>query len=308
VAETTESSDDAKDDQMRATIGLPFYNNERTLADAIRSVFAQSFEDWELILVDDGSHDQSPAIAKTVDDPRVRIVSDSTNRGLPARLNQIVELAQADYIVRMDADDMMHPRRLEKQVSFLDRHPDIDVVGSAMYSMDAQCNVHGIRGVGPVQPTPRSALERGILIHVTVAARRKWFAEFPYNVSLRRAQDRDLWCRTCTASKFATLPCPLMYVREATDQNTIHNYLRGCRSDRALFRKYGPAYLGKLGTYRMIGKSHVKATIHRLAYAVGFHQALIRRRNTPIPRQEWEHATRLLKEIHSRSAPGLVEP
>ena len=74
-------------------IGLPFFNNQRTLAGALRSIFAQTIDDWQLILVDDGSTDDSLEIARRVRDPRVRVIADRQNVGLAARLNQIVEFA-----------------------------------------------------------------------------------------------------------------------------------------------------------------------------------------------------------------------
>ena len=293
---------------MKATIGLPFYNNEKTLADAIRSVFAQSFQDWQLILVDDGSQDRSLEIAMSIDDPRVCVVSDSMNMGLPTRLNQIAELALGDYIVRMDADDMMHPSRLEEQLSILDQRPDVDVVGSAMYSVDESYAIQGIRGHRPLQTAPRFALAHGILVHVTVVARRRWFAEYPYNESLRRGQDRDLWCRSCVDSKFSVTSRPLMYVREVKGQQVINNYLRGCRSDRELFRKYGPSYVGNVDTCRLIGKSYMKSAGHKLAHALGLYDALIKRRNSPLPSPERESATQVIQEIRATAVPGLTVP
>ncbi len=76
---------------MQVSIGIPFYNNEQTLVDTIRSVFAQTYQGWELILVDDGSSDRSLEIARSVDDERVRVITDGQNKKLPARLNQIAQ-------------------------------------------------------------------------------------------------------------------------------------------------------------------------------------------------------------------------
>src|SRR3990172_8588478 len=91
------------------TIGISFYNAERTLGDAIRSVFAQNICEWELILIDDGSKDRSLNIAKAIVDPRVRVISDGKRMTLAPRLNQIAALAKAPLLARMDADDFMHP-------------------------------------------------------------------------------------------------------------------------------------------------------------------------------------------------------
>ena len=101
------------------TIGLPFYNDRLTLELAIKSIFAQTYKNWELILVDDGSTDGSLNIAKKITDKRVRIISDEKNKGLIFRLNQIASLAKGKYLARMDADDLMQPTRIEKQVEFL---------------------------------------------------------------------------------------------------------------------------------------------------------------------------------------------
>src|SRR5215207_5701854 len=121
----------------RVTIGLPFYNAANTLASAVRSVFAQTYHDWELILVNDGSSDRSLEIADAVKDPRIRVMSDGRNKGLAARLNEITSSACGRYIARMDADDLMHPDRLARQVALLQTRPRVDVVGTATYATDA---------------------------------------------------------------------------------------------------------------------------------------------------------------------------
>src|SRR5690349_10645893 len=105
------------------TVGIPFFNNASSLSDALRSIFAQTFTDWELILADDGSTDESLSIARSVRDPRVMVMSDGGNRGLVFRLNQITSAARGKYIARMDADDLSHPARLQRQVSLLERDP-----------------------------------------------------------------------------------------------------------------------------------------------------------------------------------------
>ncbi|MCL2744938.1 MAG: glycosyltransferase family 2 protein, partial [Planctomycetaceae bacterium] len=100
---------------MRVSIGISFLNNKRTLVHAIRSVFAQTIDDWELLLVDDGSSDGSLEIAQSVKDPRVRVLHDGQRRYLAARLNQIAAEAKYELVARMDADDIMFTERLEIQ-------------------------------------------------------------------------------------------------------------------------------------------------------------------------------------------------
>ncbi|MEN6301484.1 MAG: glycosyltransferase family A protein, partial [Armatimonadia bacterium] len=128
------------------SVGIPFYNSEATLLNSVRSVFAQTFQDWELVLMDDGSTDGSLEVARSIDDPRVRVISDGKNLRLPGRLNALHRVTKGRYIARMDSDDLMHPRRLEEQVALLDERPDVDVVGTLMYAMDARKGVHGVEG------------------------------------------------------------------------------------------------------------------------------------------------------------------
>ena len=118
-------------DRVSVTIGIPFLNARRYLEDAVRSVFAQTHGDWELLLIDDGSTDGSIAVVRHLDDPRVRVLGDGSNRGLCARLNQIASLAQGTYLARMDADDLMHPERIERQLKFLRANPNVDLIDTA---------------------------------------------------------------------------------------------------------------------------------------------------------------------------------
>src|SRR5262245_17003824 len=185
----------------RLTIGLPFLNVRRTLTDTLRSVFAQTFRDWELLLVDDGSSDGSLELARGVRDDRVRVISDGQRLGLPARLNQIAALARGEYLARMDPDDLMHPARLERQVAFLDAHPEIDLVGTGAFTIDGCNRPRGIRGVGALNTTPSAVLRHGLFLHPTVTGRTDWFRKNPYDPSFARSQDFELWCRVCGTAR-----------------------------------------------------------------------------------------------------------
>jgi len=156
---------------MRVTIGIPFYNAEQTLADAVRSVFKQTIRDWELLLVDDGSTDGSLAIAQAVQDSRVHVYSDGRRRGLANRLNEITELAGGEYLARMDADDLMHPERLARQMDALLKPAPADLVASAVYVLDEQGDPAGIWGDGRVNLGLAAVLQRCPFVHPTVTGK-----------------------------------------------------------------------------------------------------------------------------------------
>src|SRR5215213_10701604 len=257
---------------MRVSIGISFYNNELTLADAIRSVFAQNFQDWELILVNDGSSDGSLKIAQAVDDPRVRVVSDVVNKGLAVRLNQIAALARGEYIARMDADDLMHPERLARQIQYLDADPTVDLIGTGTYTIDRANNPIGVRGVDAlIDIKPQVELSHGTTIHPTVTGRTSWFHRNPYNEALAylRAEDLELWCRTHSSSVSAKLHEPLHFYREGDVVGEkavayLRNYLRTCRSNRNILATYGPSTVGWPRTLLLILKSYVKGMIYSI--------------------------------------------
>jgi glycosyltransferase involved in cell wall biosynthesis len=109
---------------------LPVYNGEKFVARTIASILNQSFEDFEFIVINDGSTDHTKAILERLHAPRLRIIHKS-NEGLGKTLNLGLQLARGKYIARIDADDLAEPKRLEKQVAFLEAHSEIAVVGSA---------------------------------------------------------------------------------------------------------------------------------------------------------------------------------
>ena len=200
------------------SIGIPFYNAEATLLDAVRSVFAQTHEDWELILVDDGSTDRSLEIAHSIDDPRVRVYSDGKNKRLATRLNEMRHLVSTDYMARMDADDLMSPTRLARQLEVLVVNPEVDLVSTGVCSLKDDYEPMGVRCVAPGHSIhPRGLLggHSGI-VHASVLGRKAWFERNPYKEDLVISQDTNLWVRAYSRDdlRIAFVPEPMYYYRE----------------------------------------------------------------------------------------------
>jgi glycosyltransferase involved in cell wall biosynthesis len=292
-------------DRISVTIGIPFLNARRYLADAVRSVFAQTHEDWELILVDDGSTDGSLDVVRHLDDPRVRVLSDGTNRGLCARLNQIASLAQGSYLARMDADDLMHPERIERQLRFLRTNPNVDLIDTATYTVNDDLTPLGIRGDQPLDVNPDAVLRHGLLIHPTVMGRTAWFRDNPYDAVYVRAEDRELWCRTCTTTRFARLCEPLFFYREGLGGN-LRNYLRTESTVRDILRRYGPPLVGARRTRRLVIRSWMKSLAYRVGTTLGLQGRLIQKRNRPLDVVAIKEAVELLAMIQSVPVPGLL--
>jgi glycosyltransferase involved in cell wall biosynthesis len=199
----------------KVTVGMAFYNPG--LVDfelAIKSVFAQTFTNWELVLVDDGSTDGSLAFARSITDLRVRVYSDGKNMGANVRMNEIIQAVQTPYLIRMDADDILHPQRIEIQYQELLKHGSDTIVGTSTYSIDTHSRVLGFTPSSQFQATGYAA--RHNLVQPTVAASIEWFHQHPYSQDwvYRRCEDAELWCRASSDSRYINMEMPLVYYRE----------------------------------------------------------------------------------------------
>jgi glycosyltransferase involved in cell wall biosynthesis len=285
------------------TIGLTFYNNAGTLKDALRSIFAQTFQDWELIIIDDNSSDGSLDIAQSIKDPRVRVYRENTRKGFVYHLNQLTRLARGKYYARMDADDMIHPERLLKQIEHLKSNPDIDVVDTAMYSMDQQCKAIGIRNAHSLDLRPIVLLRGRFFAHATVMGHTKWFQKNLYDPRYIRAEDCELWCRTFKTSRFGRIKEPLYFVREGLVN--VHNYLLSCQTVRHIIKQYGSLHIGRYSTLRLITESYIKGFAYRMFALFNSHDALVNMRNRKLNSDEKIYAEKIIKQIKSTSIPGL---
>ena len=193
----------------RISVVMPVYNGAQFLAAAVNSILAQSYGDFEFVIVDDASTDETPALLARLTDPRIKILTHSTNSGIVASLNDGLAAATGEYIARMDADDISLPARFAKQIDFLTQRPNIGLVG---------CAAEVITPAGDYVETmhPKSATDGGLrwfnlfgspFIHPTVMMRRALVMQVGgYDPTFTVAQDRDLWDRLLTVTQVAYLP------------------------------------------------------------------------------------------------------
>ena len=239
---------------MAVTIAIPFYNAEKYLLDSIKSVFAQTHQEWELILIDDGSTDNSLAIAKSIIDPRVRVISDGINKRLAARLNEVTQLAKYEFIARMDADDLMMPNRIEKQLEVFAKN-NVDVVTTGVYSVNNNLELMGVRGWAFNSVTTTDILSKKVgIVHAAVMAKKSWYQRNKYNENLKIAQDLDLWLSSANNEDLSIISInePLYIYRE---ENNVTRYklLNAYNNERHMLKKYINNY--KLFELKIIIKS-----------------------------------------------------
>lgn len=208
---------------MKVTVLIVVYNGEKYIKDCIKSIVDQTFTDFELLIVDDGSTDKTREIIKDFDDMRIRLISNEHD--YIASLNLGLKEAQGEYIARMDADDIMYPLRLEEQVEIMDAHPEIDVCGTwsrafGLVTFDIQ------RGKYKIQNPLAELLLQNIFTHPTMMIRNAFlvkhgleYKRYPY------AEDYKLWLDvTLCGGNFWIIPQPLLSYRISEQQVSYIHY------------------------------------------------------------------------------------
>ncbi|MDR1882083.1 MAG: glycosyltransferase [Prevotella sp.] len=220
----------------KVSILMPVYNAGLYLARAIDSICSQSFEDWELILVNDGSTDDSEAIISRYGDNRICYVKNPVNLGLIKTLNKGVGLCGGKYIARMDADDVAFPERLKMQVAFLDAHPDYLMCGTNACVINSAGNRTGkIRNLTDNDFLRISLLFSPSFVHPTVMIRREVLQENKYDEAYRHVEDYELWRRIAKQGKIANLEAELLaYRRHDSNVSVLNNRVQDELKDKII--------------------------------------------------------------------------
>jgi glycosyltransferase involved in cell wall biosynthesis len=197
------------------TVALSVFNGGQTLESAVRSVVEQTFTDWELLILDDGSTDGAIDKLPFLHDPRIVVVRDGKNIGLSGRLNQAIAMARGRYFARMDHDDLCHPERFAKQVAFLDENSGVDLLATQCATMDEEGNVHGVL---PSAMTHAALYARPWLgfpmPHPSWMGRIEWFRRHRYqDPGPYCCEDQELLLRAYRISRYHTLPMQLLTYR-----------------------------------------------------------------------------------------------
>lgn len=280
----------------KVTVGIPVYNGGRYLKMAVDSVLRQTFSDFELIVTDDGSTDDSLQILQGINDTRIRIVTDGERRGLPARLNQQTQMAQGKYFIRMDADDVMFPNRIAEQVEYLDTHTNIDVVGAKAVIIDEQSEViYQYRPGGKAPATRKDVINGRMFIHPSVAGRTAWFRANPYDESKCRSQDFFLWLESAEHSTFALMDKPLLFYR-VLKKDVVSKFLR----DNQLMRSFYWAEFKQEHSFANFfywTKQLFRLSLFHILYACVGDAGVMKRRYQPIEPGKKAYFERVLAQM-----------
>jgi glycosyltransferase involved in cell wall biosynthesis len=206
----------------RVSVVMAVYNGEKYLREALDSILAQTFTDFEFIIVNDGSTDATSHIIKDFDDDRIRLIQNELNIGLTLSLNRGLEVATGEYIARMDSDDISLPVRLAKQVAFMDANQRVGACGTWALEIDRDGKIIGKRET-LVGCQLDNFYWRTSLIHSTSMFRFTPSCGPWYDPTLRFSQDYDLWLRISTERKLSNLAEHLLLYRVHDESITAAN-------------------------------------------------------------------------------------
>jgi glycosyltransferase involved in cell wall biosynthesis len=198
------------------SVVMAVYNGEETLNEAIDSILNQTFKEFEFIIVNDASNDETESIIKSYNDPRIKYIKNDENKFLGPSLNEGIKIAKGKYIVRMDADDISYPYRIERQFKFMEENPEVGIAGS-------WGDVFGLISGELIYETDDLNIKLKLLyqfhiIHPSIIIRSDlvFKNKLFYHPSLQHSEDYDLFVRAFKLTKFANINQKLIKYR-ATD-------------------------------------------------------------------------------------------
>jgi len=209
----------------KVSVLMPVYNGEKYLKEAIESILNQTFSDFEFLIINDGSTDQSVNIIESYDDPRIRLIHNKQNLGLIDTLNKGMDICTGKYIARMDADDISLPERIEKQFDFMEKNQNVSVCGTLF-------QVFGNHNYVPNHPEKHELLKAYFIFgcyigHPTVMIRKNILNQYNlrYDKCFKHAEDYELWTRIIKYSQFANIQKVLLHYR-SHDNQVCHKFAR----------------------------------------------------------------------------------
>lgn len=199
----------------RVSVVMAVYNGEKYLREAINSILSQTYTDFEFIIVDDGSTDSSSDIIAEYKDNRIVSLANTVNKGLIYSLNKGLDQAKGEYIIRMDADDLSAPNRIEEQVKYMDRNPEIGISGTSyVFFGDGITSKKRRLERSPLQ-NKANLIFFPVVAHPSVIMRKSILNTYNlrYREEYKHAEDYGLWVEAVSHTKISNLNKPLLFYR-----------------------------------------------------------------------------------------------
>jgi glycosyltransferase involved in cell wall biosynthesis len=289
------------------SVAMPVFNCGNTIEVAIRSILNQSYGNWQLLVVDDGSTDKSVEIATRLADPRISVFVDNRHRGTVHRLNQAVAMTRGEYFARMDADDVAYPQRLERQIEYLTCHPEVDLLGCGMLVFKGDGIALGCRVAAETHDEICGhPLEGFPLGHPTWMGRTEWFRAHPYDAKAVRAEDQVLLFTSYSQSRFACLAEILHGYRE--DKLVLTKILRGRYGFVAATLKNCLEQRDYLSAISLLFRQCAKASLDVVAVSTGLKYLILSHRVRPVGASDLEYWDKNWSQLQKETYAVISEP
>ncbi|MFT3993577.1 MAG: glycosyltransferase family A protein [Dysgonomonas sp.] len=223
---------------------MPVYNGEKYLKEAIESILNQTYSDFEFIIINDGSTDETEKIILSYNDPRIVYIKNEINIRLIKTLNKGIDLARGQYIARMDADDISFPERFQRQISIFETYEDVDLVNISVFYLSEDghsywkpnniqmCNSEAVKHITVLQ---NQIIHPGIMIKASLLRQYK----YRDNTDVEYIEDYDLWVRILADGHICyTLPYRLLYYRLLSTSITHQNRLLQSNRQKKIIRAH----------------------------------------------------------------------
>lgn len=197
----------------KITVILPVYNTEKYIKEAVQSILDQTFTDFDVLIINDASTDNTLNILNEFSDSRIHIINNETNLKVVKTLNKGLDLAKGEFIARMDADDIAHPKRFEKQISFFEAHPNVEFCGTWVQNYGAEDSI--MRAAYTHDSIKARMLFLNPIFHPSVMFKKKSFDRhnLRFDESFTNAEDFGMWAKAIDLVRFANVPEVLLKYR-----------------------------------------------------------------------------------------------
>lgn len=284
------------------TIAMPFYENYTTLPIALASVVAQTWKNWECLIIDDGSQRSAVSICEQFRDARIKYFRQEKNHGRGFARQMALDNTRGKYLTMVDADDWIYPNRLEHQVMLLEAHPEIALVSSAMAIVKDRGQLAGVRRFQSDKkldpdlrlpmtcPRPLSISHAGSMIRGSVAKKYK------YDTSLKTSEDFDFLLQILLENKFATCP-HVLYAYTEFHTLSGAKIFSSLNSRHKILKKYLKRFPIAVG--RELLFNEVKRITYFLIFSFGLQDHLIRQRTQAASHEERDSYQKSVDIINS---------
>lgn len=294
------------DNQKLISVITPYYNASQTLPLALASLLAQTYTNWECVIVDDGSSDNPASMIERLNDPRIRLYRFEQNRGRGAARQQALDLAQGDYLCMLDADDWIYPQKLAEQIQVMETHPELAVLGAGLAIVDHNQQLAGVRVLGAhqgqslTQHPPLKQLALPPIAHGVCMIRMEIAKATNYDLSLNLSEDSDFLMTILARHPFGVLS-NVLYAYSELESVTLSKVVQSLRANQYLFWKRRGQH--PLRAYQQIMICLLKEIVYRVMGLLGRFDRLIQRRSVaPSPDQQaqFDHAKQIVLDHYAR--------